>query len=89
MDLVLEKGGGAKGKWSERRFSQKTLLNRKNIKALVETLDSNLFTDFRTSSEIVAKFRVKTIISPSGSLAHQANGCPQKELQNNGPKSFL
>lgn len=89
MDLGLEKGGRAVGKWSERRFSQKTLLNRENIKVLVETLESNLFTDFRTSSEIVAKFRVKTIISPSDSLAHQVNGCPQNELQNNGKTSFL
>lgn len=37
----------------------------------------------------MAKFKIKTIAS--GSLAHQANGCPQKtmdELENNDKKSF-
>lgn len=75
MELVLDKGAVLKRKLGERSFSQKTLLNRENIKALVETSNSNLFTDFRISSEIMAKVRVKTIISLFGSLARQANGC--------------
>ena len=45
MDLVLEKGTRLKRKWGE----MKSLLNRKNIQALVETSDSNLFTDSRIS----------------------------------------
>lgn len=73
MDLVLEKGAGLKRKWGE----MKTLLNRKKINALVETSDSNLFTDSRISSRTVAKFRVKTHSLPSGSLAPGEWLCPE------------
>ena len=71
MELVLEKEAALKRKLGERNFGQKTLLNRENIKALVETSNSNPFTDFRSSSEIMAKVRVKTIISLFDSLARQ------------------
>lgn len=50
---------------------------QKNIKALVETSDSNLFADSRISSRTVAKFRVKTRSLPSGSLAPGEWLCPE------------
>lgn len=75
MDLALEKEAGLRRKLGERRFSQKTL-HRENVKALVGTSDSNLFTGFRSSSEIAAKFRVKTTVSLCTS-APQANGVPR------------
>ena len=87
MDLVLEKGTRLKRKWGE----MKSLLNRKNIKALVETSDSNLFTDSRISSRTVAKFRVETRSLPSGSLALGEWLCPEwtgDELENK-KKSFF
>lgn len=54
-----------------------------------KTSDRNIVTEFRISSKTVAKVRVETGMSPSGSLAHQANGCPQSEFQGNGKKSFV
>lgn len=70
-------GSGKPGEAQEEKgvtelCGQKTWLNRETVKALWETSDSNHFTGFRISSEVVAKFRAQTIISPSGRLAHQA-----------------